>query len=172
MRTRQTKEEFVTNARKYIKMYEDLQSFYKKVYMPTLKEFDGKVYNVRFIKALRAKSAEVNELIYVNERDCDSIEIGVMAAKYAYTDKVSMWVKCPLTYDFRLSVELTENDKTHHAWIANTNESIKDYKDSIKNYNKYMALGEKLEKTIGKWNALPFAFRHSVDVDWMRCALT
>ena len=53
MRTKSTKAEFVNETKERIAMRETLCDFYYNTYLPTLKKFNGKVYNIRFIKALR-----------------------------------------------------------------------------------------------------------------------
>ena len=65
MRTKKNKEQFIEEMKKRINLREQLNSFYNDIYLPTLKKFDGKVYNIRFIKALREQAVKLNNLIYV-----------------------------------------------------------------------------------------------------------
>ena len=65
MKTKLTKEQFIARMKKENKHRNDLLEFRNRIFLPTLQKFDGKVYNIRFIKALR--EANEDELIlFVN----------------------------------------------------------------------------------------------------------
>ena len=49
IRTIKTKEEFIKEIQERISISKNLLDVYNNIYLPTLKEFDGKVYNIRFI---------------------------------------------------------------------------------------------------------------------------
>ena len=76
MRTKKNKEQFIEEMKKRINLNEQLNTFYNEIYLPTLQKFDGKVYNIRFIKALREQAQNLNNLIWVKELDSkNAIEI-------------------------------------------------------------------------------------------------
>ena len=68
MRENMKKEQFIAKCEKRIEVRNIIMDFYLHVYLPTLLKFNGKVYNIRFIKALREKAKEIpnwGELAYI-----------------------------------------------------------------------------------------------------------
>ena len=169
MRTRKNKEQFIEEMKKRINLREQLNIFYNDIYLPTLKKFDGKVYNVRFIKALREQAEKLNNLIYVKELDySNTIEVQLRYCSYNYTDYESLWVKLILTKEGRISYELTINDEIGKKWLENFNEYKNEYQMAIDNYDQYMTIAEQLEKALETYNKMPHAFRNNMDTEWMR----
>ena len=168
MRTRKTKEQFIEDMKKRINLREQLNIFYNDIYLPTLKKFDGKVYNIRFIKALREQAEKLNNLIYVKELEhTNTIEIQLRHNQYSYTDYESLWAKLVLTNEGRISYELTINDEIGKKWIENFNEYKNEYQMAIDNYDQYMTIAEQLEKALQTYNKLPHSFRNNLDTQWM-----
>ena len=168
MRTKKNKEQFIEEMKKRINVREQLNIFYNDIYLPTLKKFDGKVYNIRFIKALREQAVKLNNLIYVKElEDTDTIEIQLRYNQYNYTDYESLWAKLVLTNEGRISYELTINDEIGKKWLENFNEYKNEYQMAIDNYDQYMTIAEQLEKALETYNKLPHSFRNNLDTQWM-----
>ena len=169
MRTRKNKEQFIEEMKKRINLREQLNIFYNDIYLPTLKKFDGKVYNIRFIKALREQAEKLNNLIYVKELEhTNTIEIQLRHNQYSYTDYESLWAKLVLTNEGRISYELTINDEIGKKWIENFNEYKNEYQMAIDNYDQYMTIAEQLEKALETYSKMPHAFRNNMDTEWMR----
>lgn len=169
MRTRKTKEQFIEDMKKRINLREQLNIFYNDIYLPTLKKFDGKVYNIRFIKALREQAKKLNNLIYVKELDySNTIGVQLRYSLYNYTDYETLWVKLILTKEGRISYELTINDEIGKKWLENFNEYKNEYQMAIDNYDQYMTIAEQLEKALETYNKMPHTFRNNMDTEWMR----
>ena len=168
MRTNKTKQQFIEEMKQRINLREQLNSFYKEIFLPTLQKFDGKVYNVRFIKALREQADKCNKLMLVKEMDYNKgIEIQLRQHQYNYTDYESLWAKLVLTNEGRISYELTINDEIGKKWLENFNEYKNEYQMAIDNYDQYMTIAEQLEKALQTYNKLPHSFRNNLDTQWM-----
>lgn len=168
IRTIKTKEEFVKEIQERISISKNLLDVYNNIYLPTLKEFDGKVYNIRFIKALRAK-VENNKRIYISERDeyDDMIEIRQRISDFNYTDYENLCVKCLTNEENRIDYNATLEDKYHNIWLKNFKEYIDEYQNVIDNYDAYMEQANQLAKTINDYNNLPSSFRQNVEKTWL-----
>lgn len=168
MRTKKNKEQFIEEMKKRINLREQLNTFYNDIYLPTLNKFDGKVYNIRFIKALREQAEKLNNLIYVKELDnTNTIKIQIKLS-YNYTDYETLWVKLILTKEGRISYELTINDEIGKEWFVNFNKYKNEYQMAIDNYDQYMTIAEQLEKAIETYNKMPHTFRNNIDTQCMR----
>ena len=163
IRTSKTKEELVNEMTERISIRKNLLVFYNEIYLPTLKEFDGKVYNIRFIKALRAK-VENNKRIYISERKYDgAIEIQQRRDDFNYTDCENLWVKCLTNNEGRIDYNATLEDKLHNIWFKNFNDYIEEYQNTIDNYDAYLEQANQLAKAINDYNDLPCPFRQNVE---------
>lgn len=169
MRTRQTKQEFIYELTERIAIRNAIMDFYNNVYLPTLQKFDGKVYNIRFIKALREKVAD-NRLFYISERKYTDgvVELQMRRREWNYSDYESLYAKCNLNSEGRIDYNSTINDKLGNTWIENFNAYKEEYQRVIDNYDAYMQVGEKLEAALGEWNKLPHPFRQNIDTTCMR----
>ena len=163
IRTIKTKEEFINEMNERISIRKNLLVFYNDIYLPTLKEFDGKVYNIRFIKALR-KKVENNKRIYISERKYDDmIEIQQRRDDFNYTDCENLWVKCITNNEGRIDYNATLEDKYHNIWLENFKDYIEDYQNAIDNYDAYMEQANNLANAINAYNDLPQPFRQNVE---------
>lgn len=168
IRTIKTKDEFVKEIQERISIRKNLLDVYNNIYLPTLREFDGKVYNIRFIKALRAK-VENNKRIYISERDeyDDMIEIRQRISDFNYTDYENLCVKCLTNEENRIDYNATLEDKYHNIWLKNFKDYIEEYQNVIDNYDAYMEQANQLAKTINDYNNLPSPFRQNVEKTWL-----
>lgn len=167
IRTIKTKDEFVKEIQERISINKNLLDVYNNIYLPTLKEFDGKVYNIRFIKALRAK-VENNKRIYISEKEYDDmIEIRQRISDFNYTDYENLCVKCLTNEENRIDYNATLEDKYHNIWLKNFKEYFEEYQNVIDNYDAYMEQANQLAKTINDYNNLPSPFRQNVEKTWL-----
>ena len=158
IRTIKTKEEFINEMNERISIRKNLLDVYNNIYLPTLKEFDGKVYNIRFIKALRAK-VENNKRIYISEKKYDDmIEIQQRRTDFNYTDCERLCVKCLTNKEGRIDYNATLEDK-----YQNFKDYIEDYQNTIDNYDAYMEQANELASAINAYNDLPHPFRQNVE---------
>ena len=163
IRTIKTKDEFVKEIQERISISKNLLDVYNNIYLPTLKEFDGKVYNIRFIKALRAK-VENNKRIYISERKYDDmIEIQQRMSDFNYTDYENLCVKCLTNEEGRIDYNATLEDKYHNIWLKNFKDYTEEYQNVIDNYDAYMEQVNQLAKTINEYNNLPSPFRQNIE---------
>lgn len=163
IRTNKTKAEFINETTERISIRKNLLDFYNNIYLPTLKEFDGKVYNIRFIKALRAK-AEDNKRIYISEKKYDDmIEIQQRRADFNYSDYENLCVKCIVNEEGRIDYNATLEDKLHNNWLDSFKEYMEEYQNAIDNYDAYMEQANELANAINAYNNLPYSFRNNID---------
>lgn len=163
IRTIKTKDEFVKEIQERISISKNLLDVYNNIYLPTLKEFDGKVYNIRFIKALRAK-VENNKRIYISERKYDDmIEIRQRMSDFNYTDYENLCVKCLTNEEGRIDYNATLEDKYHNIWLKNFKEYFEEYQNVIDNYDAYMEQAHQLADAINEYNNLPSPFRQNIE---------
>lgn len=164
IRTIKTKDEFVKEMNERISISKSLLDVYNNIYLPTLKEFDGKVYNIRFIKALRAK-VENNKRIYISERDeyGDMIEIRQRISDFNYTDYENLCVKCLTNEENRIDYNATLEDKYHNIWLKNFKDYFEEYQNAIDNYDAYMEQAHQLADAINDYNNLPSPFRQNIE---------
>ena len=170
LRERQTKEEFVKETTKRIELRKSILDFVNNVYFPLMKEkFDGKVYNKRFINALREKAEEINPLFSVKEKVYDHIEIQLRLKPWNYNEYESMYVKCNLTSDGRIDYESTINDKMGQNWLDSFAAYCDEYQAAIDNYDEYLKAAERMEQAVREYNeTIPFAFRKNMDTTYIR----
>ena len=163
IRTIKTKDEFVKEIQERISISKNLLDVYNNIYLPTLKEFDGKVYNIRFIKALRAK-VENNKRIYISERKYDDmIEIRQRMSDFNYTDYENLCVKCLTNEEGRIDYNATLEDKYHNIWLKNFKDYTEEYQNVIDNYDAYMEQAHQLADAINEYNNLPSPFRQNIE---------
>lgn len=163
IRTHKTKEEFINEMNERISIRKNLLDLYNNIYLPTLKEFDGKVYNIRFIKALRTK-VENNKRIYISEKQFDDmIEIEQRRDNFNYTDYERLCVKCVTNNEGRIDYNATLENEINNNWLNNFKEYIEEYQNAIDNYDAYMEQANQLAKAINEYNDLPHPFRQNIE---------
>ena len=163
MRTQKTKEQFIQRMEQQIQNLTELLNFYNNVYLPTLQKFDGKVYNKRFINAL--KEQITNKLMFVKDRERDEIIIGIRFTEYNYNDYNSMFCKLLVNNEFRVDYNATINDKIGQKWIENLSTEIEQIKLIISNYDEYITVTQKLQEHINNYSNLPYQFRENIVLD-------
>jgi len=165
---RNNKEVFIQDTKQIIKVRELLTKFYDEIYLPTLKKFDGKVYNKRFLNALNEEAEKFFDgyNVYIkgdfdNYLKCLRFEIDV---RKVYTLIQSMeFLACIDLESWRLAYDKTLENEQVNYWKENFVEYTKNYYDVIENYDEYLALAEITQTTIQKFNHLPSVFRQNID---------
>ena len=170
VRTNKTREEFVKEMQKRIEIRKTIMEFVDNVYFPMMAtKFDGKVYNARFINALNEEAKKISERMYVTKGySNDEIEIQMRLSQWNYNDYESILLKCKTNAEGRIDYEATINDKLGQTWIENFKSYIKEYQNSIDNYDEYMKVFVELANALEKYNKLPHSFRGHLDTSWMR----
>ena len=160
MRLKLTKEQFIADVEKRYAHRTDLVEFYNRVFLPTLQKFHGKVYNIRFIKALR--SACSDELMFIRERESDHICIEKRISKFNYSDAESLYLKLIVDGDGRIDANASVADELGQKWLENFNKHSEELLLSRDNYDAYMAKCEELRRMISEYARLPFTFRDNI----------
>ena len=170
VRTNKTREEFINEMKERINIRKTIMDFVDNVYFPMMAtKFDGKVYNARFLNALKEEAKKVNERMYVKKGySNDEIEIQMRLTQWNYNDYESILLKCKTNAEGRIDYEATINDKLCQTWIENFKSYIKEYQNSIDNYDEYMKVFVQLADALEKYNKLPYTFRDHLDKSWMR----
>jgi hypothetical protein len=170
IRTKKTKEEFISEIKQRIEIRNTIMAFVENVYFPMIAtKFDGKVYNARFINALNDEAKKINELMYVKRGySVDEIEIQLRLTRYNYTDYESILLKLKTNDEGRIDYEATANDKLNIAWIESFKGGIAECQKSIDNYDEYLKVFVELDSVLRKYNELPYSFRKNMDTSWMK----
>lgn len=159
METKLTKETFIERLTKENKHRNDLLEFRNRVFLPLLQKFHGKVYNIRFIKALR--EANDDDLIYIHELDNDYIIIDKRLEKYKYTDCEQIYLKVVLR-DGRIDASDSVMDEMGKKWVENFKLHTDELLDIIENYDQYIAKCEELQKHINEFSNISYKFRENI----------
>lgn len=165
MNVKKSKEQFIADMQRHIEMRNKLEQFYNDIYLPTLAKFNGKVYNIRFIKALREQAEKFDTLICVQERTANScwdgskgdIEVRMYATRYTYNDTESIYLPCHLNAG-RIDENASALDT---ARLENWRKYSAEYQAAIDDYDEFMRVAEETEKAVERYNALPYMFRNN-----------
>ena len=170
IRTRKTKEEFIKEMQKRIKIRKTIMEFVENVYFPMMAtKFDGKVYNARFLNALNEEAKKVSNLMYAKKAySNDEIEILMRLNDWNYNDYESILLKCKTNAEGRIDYDATINDHYTKAWIESFKSYMDEYQKAIDNYDEYMKVFVELNESLEKYNKLPHSFRGHLDTSWMR----
>ncbi len=161
MKTNITKEQFIQDCKMRIEHRNTLIKFYEKVYIPTLKKFDGKVYNKRFINALKTEAQKMNKMMGVYDEEYHII-ISFQNYEFNYQDCENLYVGCKKV-DGRIDCQGTINDSTFNAWVGNFKLYTLEYQNAIDNYDDYMAVANAMEQAVKAYNSLPSPFKANCD---------
>ena len=169
IRTKVTKEEFIDKTKRRIEARNTIMEFVDNVFFPMMAtKFDGKVLNVRFVKALSEEAKKINEQMRVREGyNRGEIEIRLLLDKWNYNDCESIVLRCITNENNRIDYEASVNDKMNNAWIANFKENTEDHQKAIDNYDEYMKVAVALNDAVDKYNNLPYVFRRGINKDYV-----
>lgn len=160
MRQKLSKEKFIADVEKRHAHRTDLVEFYNRVFLPTLQKFHGKVYNIRFIKALR--SACDDELMFIRERESDYVRIEKRISKHNYSDTETLYLKLIVDSEGRIDANASVADELGQKWFADFNKHSEELLLSRDNYDTYIAKCEELRRMISEYVKLPITFRHHI----------
>lgn len=163
MRTHKTKENFIARLEKEIVVINELLNFYKNVYLPTLAKFNGKVYNKRFINALKEQCN--NELMFIRDKERDEVVIELRFEKHNYNDCKYMYCKLLVDNENRIDYIATVNDNIGNKWIENLSREINEIQYVIENYDNLMRVVEDCQKVINEYSELPYQLRNNIAMD-------
>lgn len=160
MRTNTTKDEFISHLQSKIERREELVKFYNDVFLPTLKKFDGKVYNKRFITALQNCC---NSRMVVRDMEYQRIAIEYRKTDIYYSEYETMSVRVHLD-DKRISYEETINlnNMCGYNLIESFEKTTNEMRDSIANYETYLEISKETQAAIDKFVKIPFEFRQHI----------
>ena len=159
MRTDLTKEQFISRMKKENTHRNDLLEFRNRIFLPILQKFDGKVYNIRFIKALR--DANEDELIYVHELENDHIVVEKRFERHTYNDCEQLYLKV-LLKDGRIDAAASVVDDMGKKWVENFRRDTDELLLICEDYDFYMSKCEALQKAINEFAEINFKFRNNI----------
>lgn len=163
MRTHKTQENHILRLNQEIDILKELLEFHKNVYLPTLQKFDGKVYNKRFVNAL--KEQVTNNLMLIRDKDYNEIVIELRLATFSYNESKQMYCKVILNNEGRIDYNATINNDLAQKWVENISTQITEIKGVINNYNEYMEFTKQFQEQINKFAELPYQFRENIALD-------
>ena len=155
---KRNKAEFVAWNADRLERRQKLLEFREGVFLPTLKKFDGKVYNVRFLNALRE---QVNDKrLYVSE-DANGIEAQYRRGEFSYCDYECLSMRVELEGK-RISYKKSLASPMGKRWIETFNEVSQQAEDSVERYDEYLAKAEELSRLIDEYGKIPYVFRNNI----------
>lgn len=159
------KEDFIKQVNGEIERQELLIKFLPIV-MDTIKEFDGKVYNMRIINKLKEKAAKIDERIGVSQEYFNEnlIEVRVHTDKFRYANNYQ-GTTIKIIYNpenKRISYYDTISCDYNKDYMTHSETALNDLHDAIDNYDKYMYMAEDLRKKIDEFNKINYRFRQNL----------
>jgi len=160
-RIKLNKQSFIEKVENQIERRNFLLSFYNDIYLPTLQKFNGKVYNKRFINALR-EYADESTCIY--ELENNYIRVQRSRDKFSYTDYDDIYIILELSSDNRIDANASITHPIGQKWLTSFQEYTDELRSTINNYDKYMTIAEELQECIDKYAKIPSAFRENIEL--------
>lgn len=157
-----TKEEFKSNALREIELRKKLISFYECVFLPTLKKFDGKVYNRRFLNAMKKHEKFEAGNTIIHDRNSESIRVEMKPENGFWSESASLYLIVKLDNEWRIQYEQTISDKLGQAWVANQSQEIDQRNDAMQRYDELMEVAKKVDAVIEEFKELPYCFRQNL----------
>jgi hypothetical protein len=173
------KDEFIKLISVDIEHREQLRKFFNTTFVEVVKRFDGKVYNARVAKAINEALKAVNPLFWA---DCDIkspesysnypnnnyVEVVLKARRddHNYQNYQALYTKIMLetddNYNLRVSADMSKNEKYVIAWAENFDETTNEMKTTIKKYDKFCKVAQKVADSISEFSELPQTFRNNI----------
>jgi hypothetical protein len=160
MKLQLNKEDFLQRVQYDVQRRNELLNFYENVFLPMLDISNGKVYNIRFIKALR--NACQDELMWVRELENNEIRVDKRSAKFNYSDYESIYMRLILNEDGRIDKEASLSDRLGQSRLSSFKEYTKELSNIADNYDEYMKVCENLKNALSQYKDLPYRFRQNV----------
>ena len=162
LRTKRTKEEFISRMNETIKLRDMLVDFYNKVYSPMLgQQFNGKVLNKRLITALNKAGETMPTRIVCHFNDSmTEIIFEVKHIGSDYRDVEMLYTKIITNDEGRIMAHESLNDKLTLAWFKNFKQGTKKCVKCIDNYDEYLKFTKRMHNLIQEYGSLPSPFRY------------
>lgn len=156
------KSEKIQELKKSIENRKQILSIYESVILPTIEKFDGKVYNKRFFTALKEATKDV-KLLYINQNQFikNEFTISFLKSVHNYTEINTLYFGIELNSLERIDFTKTKENKIFNAWLQNYKDSINEIQTVIDNYDNYIKIAERLQKSIDEYAKLPHYFREN-----------
>lgn len=179
-----SKEEFINRVSVDIKHREQLRKFFDTTFVEVVKRFDGKVYNARVAKAINEALQAVNPLFwaecemksresYSNYPNNNYVEVVLKARResHNYQDYQTLYTKIMLVaddnYNLRVSVDMSKNEKYVIAWAESFDVTTNEMKESVKKYDKFCKVTQKVADAISEFSELPQTFRNNIAFNYL-----
>lgn len=162
MDTRQTKEEFIRTVKREIAGRENLLTFYKTRYLPTIKDFDG--YDFDFFRLRSALQTQMpNHLMYfwndnIHNPSSPQLQIRQKLTQYSSYGEQKMSVPIALK-NGKIDYEGT----LRQDWPAiHFKQTIDELRNIIENYDALMEVADKFKTAVDAFSKLPRRFRETL----------
>jgi hypothetical protein len=156
------RDDVLAELNRRIEILKELQTIYENIVVPTINKFNGKVYNIRFIKALR--EAINDNLVNVYEMDYNNfVKIEKRYERFNYTKSETMYVEVCVNKEGRIDAELTFESKGHKNNVGHIGKAIETTQDTLDNFEGYLSQARELYDRIEEFNRLPYEFRKNVE---------
>lgn len=162
MRTNKDKAMFINDVMDKIERRMAIVTFFNEVCVPFMDKYDGKVMNKRFTNQLKELAQKQDERMWIEPME-GGFTIHMKKDKFNYTDNASFPVKMTINDDGRLSMERTRANSLWTAWYENFNADTETMRETIKKYDEYMAVADKMKEAVDAYNHLPWVFRMNID---------
>ena len=173
------KDEFIKLISVDIEHREQLREFFDTTFVEVVKRFDGKVYNARVAKAINEALQAVSPLFwaecdikspesYSNYPNNNYVEVILKARRenHNYQDYQALYTKIMLetddNYNLRVSADMSKTEKYVIAWAENFDETTNEMKSTIKKYDKFCKVAQKVADAISDFSELPQTFRNNI----------
>ncbi len=164
IRVKKTKQEFILRMQAEVRLRTALVKFINEVFLPTLKKFDGKVYNKRFIAAL--ESAEFPYEVRVQEEhDKSQLIFSIKHVGSNYNDVERLYHYVKRNGENRIDYAATVADEMSQKWLEGFKNETATRQQMVDNpscYEVYLQTAQAVEDAIQAYAALPYRFRDSV----------
>ena len=165
------KETAISEIKRMVELNKQLQSIYDEIVVPTIKKFNGKVYNIRFIKALR--EAIKDEMVWVKEMDSwnNEIQINAKYERWNYSHYETLYFRLVFNENGRIDADATLAKESNKKCVSNLQKHIDTAEDTLKNFDTYLNAIRDLYDMIKKVNDLPYTFRGNVNKNQLYIAV-
>ena len=178
------KDEFTKRTLIDINHREQLREFFNTTFVEVIKRFDGKVYNSRVSKAINEALKAVSPLFWaecdINSRDSYSnypnndyvmVELKARRENHNYQDFQTLYTKIMLVtddnYKLRVAADISKDEKYVIGWAEKFDETTNEMKTTIKNYDEFCKVAQKVADSISEFSELPQTFRNNIEFSYL-----
>lgn len=164
IRIKMSKQEFILRMQAEARLRTAIVQFINEVFLPTLKKFDGKVYNKRFITAL--ESAEFPYEVRVQENyDKSQLIFSIKHVGNDYNDVEMLYHYVKRNGENRIDYAATIADEMSQKWLEGFKNDTEERLRMVANHNCYedfCQTAQAVEDAIQAYASLPYPFRGRV----------